>query len=107
MKTKDIPSLKQKVLNMVPITQAEVWKTLGIGHRDGSTLVNIMLCENLITKRKLNNTFLLERRNGERRKDDRPKYSSLLSARGSFSPCCGCNIECEPYQCDLLVEWVK
>ena len=64
MKTKDLPDLKQKVLDMLPITQSEMWKKLGIPNRDGSSLVNIMLKENLITRKKQDKSFLLERSNG-------------------------------------------
>ena len=104
MKTKEIPSLEQQVLGMLPITQAEVWKCLGIGHRDGSSLVSIMIGENLIKKKRFKGTFILERKDGDNKK---PEHSPLLSNEGKFSPCCGCERICEPDKCELLVEWVK
>ncbi len=69
MKTKDVPVLKQKVLDILPITQPEMWKTLGINSREGSSLVGIMLKENLLTRRKKDGIFLLERINGNGKVD--------------------------------------
>jgi hypothetical protein len=104
MKAKDIPSFEQQVLGMLPITQAEAWKCLGIGHRDGSALVSIMLGENLIKKTRFKKTFIIEIKNEESKK---PESSPLLSNEGKFSPCCGCGRECELNKCELLTEWLK
>ena len=65
MNAKDIPILKQKVLDMLPITQSDVCKNLDIDHRDGSKLVSIMIGESLIKRTKSDRTFLLERPNGD------------------------------------------
>lgn len=107
MKTKDIPSLEKQVLGMLPITQAEVWKCLGIGNRDGSSLVNLMLGENLIKKTRFKKTFILERKNGDTENNKYSRYSCLLSYDGNFSPCCGCVRECNPRKCNSLTEWLK
>lgn len=108
MKAKDIIVLKEKVLDMLPITQAEMWKNLGIGRRDGARLVGIMVHENIIKRTKSVSTFLLERLNGEKRYDKKKKskYSPLLSKSGTFSPCCGCGEECNSQTCELLIKWV-
>lgn len=52
---------------------------LGIGHRDGSALVSIMLGENLIEKTRFKGTFILERKNGDSKKSE---SSPLLSKEG-------------------------
>jgi len=104
LKAEDVPFLEQKVLDMLPVIQAEVWKTLEIGRRDCSALVALMLDKNLIRRTRSNKTFLLERKNGGGKKE--PDYSPLLSKDGKFSPCCGCGV-CEPYHCDLLIKWLN
>lgn len=102
MKIKDIPGLREEVLKMLPITQTEMWKTLGIGHRDGAELIGIMVKENLIKRTKIKNTFLLESANGKK-----PKISfSILLSASRFSPCYGCEKECMPASCMQLTEWV-
>lgn len=106
MKVKDIPVLKQRVLDMLPITQAEVWKNLGINHRDGSELISIMLKEHIITKTRKENTYLIERANGHERKKKK-NFSILLSEKGKFAPCCGCELVCDPNMCKLLEEWLS
>lgn len=110
MKTKDVPVFKQKVLDMLPITQAEIWKTLRIGQRDASDLISIMIDENLIKKRRLNRTFMLERMNGSGKKKMGNKkkigFAVLLSNDDQFSPCCNCRLDCEPSTCILLDKWL-
>lgn len=69
MKVKDIPILKKKVLDILPITQAEVWKKLGIDSSEGSELIRTMLAENLIKRTKEGGTYLIESPNGDRTKD--------------------------------------
>ena len=64
MKTKDLPVFKQKILNMLPITQADMWKKLEIGSREGSYIVNVMLEEHLLTRTRKDGRFLLEKSNG-------------------------------------------
>lgn len=120
MKVKDIPILKQKVLAMLPIKQSEVWKTLGIDSRDCSHIIGDMVKENLITKKKADKTFLLERisisgngndnGNGENKDKEveKKKIDStvLLSKEGRFAPCCGCQLECIPAKCNILTKWI-
>jgi len=108
MKAEDIPFLKKKVLDMLPITQSEMWKTLGIGHRDGSKLINIMLKEELIKRKRYDGTFLIERLDEKEKSEESEysKYSPLLSKDGKFSPCCGCARDCNIQTCELLTEWV-
>lgn len=109
MKTKDVPAFKQKIMDMLPITQAEVWKTLGINCRDGSELIEIMLKEDLIKKTRLKKTFLIEAKNGHRTKEklkSESEFYILLSNTGEFSPCCGCVVECNPPRCILLDRWL-
>ena len=106
MKVKEIPVLKQRVLDILPITQAEMWKVLGINHRDGSQLVGIMVKENLIKKTKADKTYLLESINGhENIKKKKADFNALLS-KDKFSPCCGCELECDPGECRKLTDWI-
>lgn len=100
---KNIHSLEQKVLEMLPTKQVDVWKSLGINRRDGSALIRIMLNDNLIKRTKLKKTFLLERKNISGNKGG---HSRLLSETGNFSPCTGCRRSCEPPTCDLLTGWL-
>lgn len=104
MKVKNIPIFRQKVLDAVPITQAEVSKMLGIDHRDTSKLIKAMLEEHIIRRTKANNTFLLEK-NGSEVKEKKVCFDILLSGE-KFSPCCGCGLECDPGHCLKLAEWV-
>ena len=108
MKVKDIPILKQRLLDMLPITQADMWKALGINHRDGSQLVSIMMKENLVKKTKADKTYLLESVNGHEKKEKKKKktgFSALLS-KDKFAPCCGCEVECDPTYCQKLTDWI-
>lgn len=108
MKIKDIPRLKQQVMSILPITQAEMWKALGINSKDGSELIGYMLNERLIKRTIIkigsSRTFLLESANGtgHAKKTD---FSVLLSG-GKFSPCCGCEKDCVPAGCMQLAQWV-
>lgn len=74
MKVKDIPILEKKILNMLPITQTEVWKTLGINSRDGSRIISNMIDKGLIKRTKADRTFLIEiqNENGHGEKKDVP-----------------------------------
>lgn len=103
MKIKDIPVLKQRVLDAIPITQAEVAKILGIDRRDTSRLIAVMLKEHAIKRTKTDSTFLLEKKSdvSEKKKD----FGALLSGE-KFSPCCGCGLECDPRHCQRLSEWL-
>ncbi len=104
MKVKDIPILKQKVLDAIPITQAEVAKMLGIDRRDASRLIVAMLKDHIIKRTKTDNTFLLEK-NGSNVHEKKNSFEALLSG-DKFSPCCGCELECDPGQCQKLTEWI-
>lgn len=108
MKIKEIPRLREQVMSMLPVTQAEMWKALGISSKEGSELIRYMLDGKLVkrsrTKIEGKWTFLLESANGNRyaKKID---YSILLSD-DKFSPCCGCEKDCMPANCMQLTEWV-
>ena len=108
MKIKDIPRLKQQVMSILPITQAEMWKALGINSKDGSELIGYMLNERLIKRTIIkigsSRTFLLESANGNGHAK-RIGYSVLLSG-DKFSPCCGCEKDCVPAYYNQLIEWV-
>ncbi len=105
MKIKDIPRLREQVIGMLPVNQAEMWKALGISSKDGSELIGYLLKEKIVrrTTIKINGkrTFLLESANGHAKKIN---FSALL-AGGKFSPCCGCGKECMPVNCMRLIEW--
>lgn len=104
MKVKNIPIFRQKVLDAVPITQAEVSKMLGIDHRDTSKLIKAMLEDHIIRRTKADRTFLLEK-NGSDIPEKKRDFNVLLSG-DKFSPCCGCGLECDPRHCLKLAEWV-
>ncbi len=108
MKIKDIPRLKEHVMSMLPVTQADVWKPLGLNSQDGSELIKFMLYDKLIKRTRVKiegkETFLLERANGNgsAKKID---FTVLLSGN-KFSPCCGCEEYCLPANCMKLTAWV-
>lgn len=108
MKLKDIPRLKQQVISMLPVTQAEMWKALGISSKDGSELTGYLLADKLIkrTKIKIDSkwTFLLESAN-ENGHSEKIGFSVFLSG-DKFSPCCGCEKDCVPADCLQLEEWI-
>ena len=108
MKIKDIPRLKQQVMSILPITQAEMWKALGINSKDGSELIGYMLNERLIKRTIIKiegkRTFLLEHRNGNGH-SKQTDYSVLLSGN-KFSPCSRCEKECVPANCNQLAKWI-
>lgn len=105
MKTKDIPMLEKQVLDMLPLTQAEVWKKLKIGSRSGSGLIKIMLEHKLVKRTVSGGTYLIEKLNGSGNKKE-IKFDILLSKGGNFSPCCGCSMMCDPEKCTPLTEWI-
>jgi hypothetical protein len=108
MKIKDIPRLEEQVISILPITQAEMWKALGINSKDGSKLIGYMLNERhikrTIIKIEGKRTFLLEHRNGNGH-SKKTDYSALQSG-DKFSPCSGCGKECVPANCIQLAEWI-
>lgn len=108
MKVKDIPVFRQKVLDALPITQAEVSKILGIGSRDVSRLIIPMMKEHLIKRTKVDNTFLLEKNGSEADENvvKKKRGFEVLLADGKFSPCCNCDLECDPIHCQKLTEWI-
>jgi hypothetical protein len=93
---------------MLPVTQAEMWKALGISSKDGSELIGYLLNEKIVKRTAIKidgkRTFLLESANGNGHAK-RIDYSALL-ASGKFSPCCGCGTECVPADCMRLIEWL-
>lgn len=101
MKAQEIPDLKEKVLGLLPITQADMWKNLGINRRDASKLVSIMINEGLIERTRINGTYLLEEK-----KKRKKGFAVLLSESGKFSPCCGCELDCEAEICTKLRQWL-
>lgn len=64
MKAKDVPMLEKKILEILPTTQSEVWKVLGMDSRDCSNLIAYMIDKKLIKKTRFKKTFLLEALNG-------------------------------------------
>lgn len=105
MKVKDIPIFRQRILDALPIVQAEIGKMLGIDHRDVSKLINAMVEEHLVQKTKADRTFLIEKYKGNGH--EKKKDFSVLLANEKFSPCCGCDLECDPAHCPKLDEWIK
>lgn len=98
----------QKVLDMLPAIQADVWKNLGIDRRSCSRLITKMAKEGLIERTKSDHTFLIERldKKEDTTKKEKSIYIHLLSGDGTFSPCCGCERECNPEICTLLTKWL-
>jgi hypothetical protein len=108
MKVKDIPIFRQKVLDALPITQAAVSKMLGIDHRDTSKLIGIMLKEHIINRTKVDRTFLINKNGSDNdggSKEKKKDFGALLSG-GKFSPCSGCESDCDPGNCQRLMEWI-
>jgi hypothetical protein len=105
MKAKDIPVFRQKVLDALPITQADISKMLGIDHRDASKLIGIMLKEHVINRTKVDRTFLINK-NGEGLKTEKKKDFGALLSNGKFSPCSGCESNCDPENCEKLATWI-
>lgn len=106
MKVKDFPILRQKVLDMLPIMQADLSKKLDLDRRDVSRLVGKILEEKIIKRTKSNGTFLIEKSEKDNKKEDKKNFSVLIGSNGKFSPCCGCTIKCVPTNCKLLNEWL-
>ncbi len=108
MKIKDIPRLTEQVFGMIPVTQTEKRKALGLSSQDSSELIGYLLNEKLIKRTTIkigsSRAFLLESANGNGHAK-RIDYSVLLSGE-KFSPCCGCFEECVPVDCVRLKEWV-
>ncbi len=108
MRIKEIPGLIEQVTSMLPVTQAEMWKVLGISSKEGSELIKYMLDGKYVkrSRTKIDGkwTFLLECVNGNRhaKKID---YTILLSG-DKFPPCCGCKKDCMPANCMHLTDWV-
>lgn len=115
MKLKDIPILEQRVLAILPISQGEMWKTLGISSQDGADLVEVMLKDKLIKRTQIKESknrqrYMLEHFNGNgklrHKKKAGNKYAALIH-NGQFSPCAGCQVDpCQPHVCAPLDEWV-
>lgn len=108
MKIIDIPRLREQVIDMLPVTQAEIWKALGISSREGSELIGHLLGDKLIRRTRIKTdgkwTFLLESANGN---GHHKKISfSVLLYGNAFSPCCGCGEDCVPAGCMRLTAWV-
>ncbi len=93
---------------MLPVSQAEMWKVLGISSKDGSEHIGYLLNEKIVKRTTIKidgkRTFLLESANGNGHAK-RIGYSVLLSG-DKFSPCCGCVEDCVPANCRQLAEWV-
>jgi DNA-binding Lrp family transcriptional regulator len=108
MKIKDIPRLRKQVMTMLPVTQAKMWKALGISSKDGSELIGYLINDKIVKRTTIKidgkRTFLLESANG----NGHAKIIdySILLINGRFSPCCGCGTECVPVNCMRLIEWL-
>jgi len=108
MKSKDIPVFEKRILEMLPVKQVDVWKTLGISSQDGADIVEIMIKEKLVKRSplKASRTYLIDHynNNGCVKPKSNP-FGALLSGN-QFSPCTGCQAECRPESCRSLGSWV-
>jgi hypothetical protein len=68
MKAKDMLVLKQKILDMLPINQADIWKRFNIGRWECSDLISAMIKENLVIKTKSGKSFYIESANEDIRR---------------------------------------
>jgi len=92
--------------NREGILQSDVRKNLGIDSKKCSRLVSKLMKKHQIRREpelaKGRNTFrlypLVFAGPGE-------KHKKLL-AKGKFSPCTGCTLDCSPETCYLLNEWI-
>ncbi len=93
---------------MLPVSQAEMWKALGISSKEGSELIGYLLGDKLIRRTRIKTdgkwTFLLESANGNGHAKKTGFFVLLSGDR--FSPCCGCEKDCVPKSCMQLAEWV-
>jgi len=92
--------------NREGILQSDVRKTLGIDSKKCSRLVSKLMKKFLIRREpelaKGRNTFRLHPLTFSGPSE---KHKKLL-AKGKFSPCTGCILDCSPETCQPLNEWV-
>ncbi len=107
-KKEDIESLRQDILKILPMVQSDIRKSLGIDGSTCSHIISDMVKENLITKKRLDKTFLIERiyKNESRNKEKNMDHTAMLSNKNRFSPCCGCNSECNASTCVSITQWL-
>ncbi len=85
------------------ILQSELWKELNIDSRKCSRIVKRLLDAGLIERIEYRSdgirTYLL-------RAKTRAIDPSLILAGGEILPCIGCERECVPEECSLLLDWM-
>ena len=126
--------VRTKILEMLPVYQQDVWRKLGLEHRQISDVVRGLEAERLLVRKKYKSTFFLKTTPAgikEKKKlvpvkklvaikklipekkpapvkvvKKEPQFASLIS-NGAFSPCTGCSTDvCEPTICGKLLLWV-
>jgi len=92
--------------NREGILQSDVRKTLKVDSKKCSRLVSKLMKKHLIRREpelaKGRNTFRLYPLTFSGPSE---KHKKLL-AKGKFSPCTGCTLDCAPETCYMLNEWV-
>lgn len=61
MKKENIPKMKAKVLKMLPTPQTNIWKTLNIDTKSCSTLIKLMINQDLVTRRTVKGKIIVEK----------------------------------------------
>nr|WP_303715591.1 winged helix-turn-helix transcriptional regulator [Methanoculleus marisnigri] len=85
------------------VLQSDLWKLLGIDSRKCSRIVKRLLDAGLIERIEFRSdgikTYLL-------RAKKRAIDPSVILAGGEVLPCIGCDRECTPEECALLLDWM-
>jgi DNA-binding MarR family transcriptional regulator len=103
-----MPDLEEEALEIVQsrrqgVLQSELWKILGIDSRKCSRIVKRLMDAGLIERTEYRSdgikTYLLQ---AKRQAID----PSVILAGEQILPCIGCEQECNPEECRLLLDWM-
>ncbi len=103
---KDITDIKRQILNMTPIIQSDIWKRLEIDSSSCSRIIDSMIEEKVIIRKKLSKSFLIDRIRRNKDEDKKVDYTALVSGQNRFSACCGCELLCNAESCTILTNWL-
>ncbi|MHC1625919.1 MAG: helix-turn-helix transcriptional regulator [Methanoculleaceae archaeon] len=103
-----MPDLVEEALRIIRtssdgILQSALWKELGIDSRKCSRIVRKLMDNGLIEREEVRQKGYMTYRLCA---TSRPVDPSLLLAGDELVPCIGCDLECIPKECDLLLDWI-
>lgn len=105
MKIIENPAIHKKILNLTPIAQKELSEKLNLDRRRISEIVALMLNKKLIIRTEIKlkgiKSFIINKSNGHKVKS----FEGLLNGK-IFSPCTGCQKDCNPSSCDDITKWI-